>query len=825
MVTMMITANDPHLSSTGLFIFGTAGLVLKTTLVLLTAGAASFALRRASAAARHLAWSCAVVAVLLLPLAAGTLPSWRVTAPIALPVAVMPAADRPAAQPAASLAGPAAADASKADGVWSVASPVAAPASGAAVAGDPVLATRSEPALPPGSWLLIVWAAGAALVLGRCALGWWGVARLERRARPLAEPDFDELLRDLAWMLEVRRPVRLLRSAEVAMPLTWGTLRPVVVVPADAGEWSAERRRVVLAHELAHVRRLDCLTQTLAQLACALHWFNPLVWYAARRLRIERENACDDAVLALGTSGADYAGHLLEVARRFRPGVRLAGAAAIPMARPSQLEGRLLAVLDPLRPRGELRRRTLLNAAVAVVALVVVLGCVSVRAEDAPADSTAARVAASATGQKQIVAPRLLVSGNEGTPTDVRSAVQEPFRWRGEIPRGQTLEVRGIIGPITATRASGSETEVIAVRRAGRYGDPGRIRFETLRHAGGVTICAVYPSRDLDRPNRCSADAGDEIDLRRFDAEVHWTVRVPAGVALSARTVDGDVSATGLASDIRAATVDGDVRVATTGAASAATVDGDITAKLDRVAGPLSFTTVDGDITLALPANVDAQISASTLDGEILSDFPFSQRQGGWVARSASATLGRGGPAISLKTIDGDITLRSGRGSVLRAVPQSARIAPAASAPRPAPSPRPVPTPRPAPTPTVRLIPPAPTVPTVAPVAPTPPTPAVAPAPPPPEQPEVGRIVESAVREAMGAVDLARLRVAAANDAAEGAGDFANAVTNVTLEALGAAGRELNRPEIRRALRERIQVEVRDELRRELDADSAASRP
>jgi hypothetical protein len=446
---------------------------------------------------------------------------------------------------------------------------------------------------------------------------------------------------------------------------------------------------------------------------------------------------------------------------------------------------------------------------------VVVLGCVSVRAEDAPADSTAARVATPGTGQQQIVAPRLLVSDNEGTATDVRSAVQEPFRWRGEIPRGQTLEVRGIIGPITATRASGSETEVIAVRRAGRYGDPERIRFETLRHADGVTICAVYPSRDIDRPNRCSADAGDEIDLRRYDAEVHWTVRVPAGVALSARTVDGDVNATGLASDIRAATVDGDVRVATTGAASAATVDGDITAKVDRVAGPLSFTTVDGDIHVALPANVDAQISMSTLDGEIRTDFPLGERKSGWVGRSASATLGRGGPAISLKTIDGDITLGSGRGRAVRARPADrmgvATPATAPSAPRTPPSPRAAPLP-----PAIRIHP-APAVPPVAPVLP--------PAPPPSWETGFERgiaaLVEGSVEMALRATEAALASVEIESLVAEATATASAAIDaeRIAREAGDEVRRELARE------RERVRAEIRSELRRELHADSSATRP
>jgi hypothetical protein len=139
------------------------------------------------------------------------------------------------------------------------------------------------------------------------------------------------------------------------MPQTWGTLRPAILLPADADDWPRERRRVVLMHELAHVKRKDCLTQAMAQIACALYWFNPLVWIAARRLRMERELACDDQVLGTGTRASDYADLLLDTARSIRSG-SCSSLTAVAMARRSQLEGRLLAILDPSLNRKGLNR-------------------------------------------------------------------------------------------------------------------------------------------------------------------------------------------------------------------------------------------------------------------------------------------------------------------------------------------------------------------------------------------------------------------------------------------------------------------------------------
>ena len=132
------------------------------------------------------------------------------------------------------------------------------------------------------------------------------------------------------------------------MPLTWGWWRPVVLLPAEATTWPAERRRVVLLHELAHAKRWDCLTQTVARVVCALYWINPLAWVAARRMCAERERACDDLVLNSGCRASEYATHLVDIARTFRRVPQFAG---IAMARSPQLQGRIAAIVDASRAR------------------------------------------------------------------------------------------------------------------------------------------------------------------------------------------------------------------------------------------------------------------------------------------------------------------------------------------------------------------------------------------------------------------------------------------------------------------------------------------
>src|SRR5205085_2589104 len=122
------------------------------------------------------------------------------------------------------------------------------------------------------------------------------------------------------------------------VPVAFGTYQPAIVIPATAEMWDNDRRRAVLLHELAHVARADYFTQSIALAACAMYWFHPVVWWVAKRVRLERELACDDRVIAAGAEPRDYAGHLLEIAYSF--GGRRAPALAVCMARPRQLEGR-----------------------------------------------------------------------------------------------------------------------------------------------------------------------------------------------------------------------------------------------------------------------------------------------------------------------------------------------------------------------------------------------------------------------------------------------------------------------------------------------------
>lgn len=235
------------------------------------------------------------------------------------------------------------------------------------------------------------------------------------------------------------------------------------------------------------------------------------------------------------------------------------------------------------------------------------------------------------------------------------------WNWHGRVATGQTLEIRGINGEIKAVAADGADVEVTARFREGDRGDARDVHVAVLEHDGGVTICAVYPGSRHGQPNACRPGGGGQ-NVRDNDTKVDFTVRVPAGVHLSAHSVNGDVTAEGIGSDVQAGTVNGDVNVTAAGHVDAHTVNGSIRARMGRGdwSGELSFSTVNGNITVNLPDGVGANVSASTVNGGIDTDFPLTVR-GRFGPQRISGSIGGGGSrSLSLTTVNGGIRLRRG---------------------------------------------------------------------------------------------------------------------------------------------------------------------
>ena len=235
----------------------------------------------------------------------------------------------------------------------------------------------------------------------------------------------------------------------------------------------------------------------------------------------------------------------------------------------------------------------------------------------------------------------------------------EDFRWSGNLAQGKEIEIVGVVGDIRAVPASGSRVEVVGEMSGGQL--PVRV----LEHEDGVTLCVVYPStggRGRSDGGRCNHDGNI-----RNPPRVDFTVRVPAGVRFAGRTVQGDVEARGLRSPVEAHSVSGEVDVETTEEAEAGTVSGDVRVAMGRLprSGSLRFNTVSGDIRLTLPADAAATLRVNTVSGEVDSEFPLQilsrAHSRVHVGQRIQATIGRGGPELTIHTVSGDVEIQRGR--------------------------------------------------------------------------------------------------------------------------------------------------------------------
>ncbi len=393
----------------------------RATLVLTAAGLAALALRRSSSSARHLAWCLGLGAALALPILCLILPGWSWP--------VLPAAGDagdPARTPTVhSPAPPSARTVATVDGTAFGEDDLLGPEPAA----RPDRPAAAEPVGPPSvsswripvpAWPWLAWLVGVLAVLSSPLAGWVALRRWTRQAEPI----------DDAW-------------------------------------WTA------LLHELAHVKRLDCLTQAIARFACAIYWFHPLARLAARRMRIERERTCNDVVLLAGARASDDAGHLLEIAR----GLQAPRAAA--MARRSQFEGPLRAILDPSRRRGPLGRKAAAIAVISSLGLLLPLTMLRIgpRANAAPA-----------TGPEPAADPaaRMTVTGRVLDPAG------KP------VPRAAVMV---IVRSKLFDRPTHLQTFGPLVARDGRCDGSGRYRIELPRTSSArdaaVAVVALAPGHGV----------------------------------------------------------------------------------------------------------------------------------------------------------------------------------------------------------------------------------------------------------------------------------------------------------------------------------------
>ena len=338
-----------------------AVLTLKVSAILLLALIGTLLLRRSSAAARHWVLAVGVVSAVAVP-ALHVLP----TPPVARMAPV----------------GPLLFDALQLAPYVQFTEPVDADVVGSVVALQPAgpRPSRSRPAAAAvasddviGRLAVTIWLVGAFAGLGVLLVGLARLRWLRASSSRVTDGRWHRLCADLSRSCGLNRGVDLLLGPRPGLVATWGWRRPVVMLPASASEWSAERMRVVLLHELAHARRGDWILQMAAEALRCVWWFNPLVWMVRARLRRESEHAADDLVLAQGVPAATCATHLVELAREVREH-RRTWLPAPAMARPSNLEWRLSTMLNPRTNRRPLTRFARIGSLGVLVLVSIVVG-------------------------------------------------------------------------------------------------------------------------------------------------------------------------------------------------------------------------------------------------------------------------------------------------------------------------------------------------------------------------------------------------------------------------------------------------------------------
>jgi len=282
-----------------------------------------------------------------------------------------------------------------------------------------------------------IWAGGVLVCLSMLGAGLARLAWLASRSQQVANGTWIAIAASLSERFNLRRPVVLLQSDHPTLLVTWGLRRPVVILPAEARGWPEARIRIVLAHELAHIRRGDWLMQMGAELLRAVYWFNPLIWIACRQLRRESEHACDDAVLGVGVEGADYASTLLELARAFRQH-RHTFFPAPAMARPSSLERRVSAMLNHSVRRTPLTRSACIATVIALLAVALpIAGLVA----SAQANASFSGTLVDTVGRVLPDTPMVLTSAQSSQKHPARSDQNGRFTFTGITGGDYTLEV------------------------------------------------------------------------------------------------------------------------------------------------------------------------------------------------------------------------------------------------------------------------------------------------------------------------------------------------------------------------------------------------
>jgi beta-lactamase regulating signal transducer with metallopeptidase domain/DUF4097 and DUF4098 domain-containing protein YvlB len=675
------------------FLSNLAIYAVKTMVLIAMAALGTLLLRRSAAALRYGVWAAAFgAAIVLIPLSFG-LPEVRLglidrgEVMEAMPVATAPKPN----DAAAGIPAPFEAEVPATSGF----------------SGDVVSFAEVARSVTATEALLLTWLFGMIAVGLYYLIGMIGAMVRVRRASAVTEPEWVALADEIAWRLSVRSVVQLRWHPGSISPMAWGYRRPVILLPAEAKAWTEERRSLVLMHEMAHITRRDCLVQAVVQVVCAVHWFNPVVWWGASRMRSERERACDDYVLSQGAKASTYAQHLLEIARAARERT-VFPVSGVAMARHSELEGRLMAILAPKGTPRMARMRSHLMTAMLFASASVLLAAMSPWETSHELES---EVLSGVVDEEFGLSENILEE--EATNLNAIAYLRgDTIRHTFDVRDGGTLTLDADMGSIAVQSARGNRVEVEVQRRARgqnrsedlqvtideRNGDV-RVVARLSEEAGrrrNQQISATYRITVPERYNVTLKTKGGSISVGALSGRVEAET---AGGSLSFGRIDGSVrgmTAGGsitLAEALQAATLrtsggsisvgtaHGDLDVRTSGGSitireargnvTGETSGGSIRAQLTgRLTRDASLTTSGGSIDVQLGRNTGVDLDAEASAGRVRSNFAEQPRDSN--ARRLRAAVNGGGPVLRLRTSAGNIDVRNedgGRTSGVQTVP------------------------------------------------------------------------------------------------------------------------------------------------------------
>ena len=489
---------------------------LKVSVMLLLAFAATALLRRRSAALRHSILAAAIACAAATPLLQRVAPSWEAGVFSSSPVAGR-SVEATASEHTLALS---------------------------SVVRDASLADDQNAAVP--RMLVAVWLIGVVYSLLGLLAGLVRLSYLAAKSERVLDAKWTVPAEDMSQAYELSRPVVLLQSDHPTLLVTWGLLQPEVILPTGARDWSGDRIRVVLFHELAHIRRRDWLLQMTAELLRSIYWFNPLTWIARTRLRLESEYACDDTVLRFGVKGSDYATHLLDLARTFVSSRvhSMPDSSALAMARPSTLERRIRAMLNDTLNRRPVSRGTSAAGALVWFGLAVAIAGFATTARTAALslESPAVKVVplnildrtnGGARGRQTAEGPSV------GAVTGASFAQVGAF---ATLTGTMTDQLGGLLPAVTVSltnRQSGARYEI-------RTNRSGEFEFVGLQ-PGNHTFEASLPGFTTIRRNIDIGTGGNQhIDIRLAVGSIQETLRI-TGSRSAPSVVSGDTAARSIA--------------------------------------------------------------------------------------------------------------------------------------------------------------------------------------------------------------------------------------------------------------------------------------